>query len=45
MQIASDIKTELWNTIVVDLQQAGWTITSKCSVFDAGIDYDALMLK
>jgi nicotinate-nucleotide pyrophosphorylase len=45
MQIASGIKTELWNTIIADLQQAGWKITSKYNGFDAGIDYDALTLE
>lgn len=44
MQKASDIKTELWNTIITDLQQAGWQMTSKYNGFDAGIDYDALTL-
>ncbi|MBX2915589.1 MAG: hypothetical protein KF856_10010 [Cyclobacteriaceae bacterium] len=44
MQKASDIKTELWNTIIADLQKTGWAITSKYNGFDAGIDYDALTL-
>jgi hypothetical protein len=45
MKVASDIKTELWNTVIADLQQEGWKITSKYDGFDAGIDYDALTLK
>ena len=44
MQIASDIKTKIWNTIIADLQQSGWKITNKYNGFDAGIDYDALTL-
>jgi hypothetical protein len=44
MQKASDIKTELWNAIIADLQQAGWKMTAKYNGFDAGIGYDALTL-
>ncbi|MBX2898158.1 MAG: hypothetical protein KF775_00820 [Cyclobacteriaceae bacterium] len=45
MKVANCIKTELWNRIIDDLLQAGWSITRKYDGFDAGIDYNAFVLE
>jgi len=43
--IATTIKTDLWHTIIEDLQTDGWKITQQYEGMDAGIDYNAYTLK
>ena len=45
MKIATDIKTEDWNRIIQGLLEEGWKMKNKYRGFDAGIDYDFLVLK
>ena len=45
MKIATDIKTEDWNRIIEGLIGEGWKMKNKYLGFDAGIDYDYLVLK
>ena len=42
---AVDIKTEIWNNIIAELQNNGWDTIFKYEGFDVGIDYDAITLK
>ena len=44
MKIAIDIKTEDWNNIINVLICEGWEMKSKYDSFDAGIDFDFLIL-
>jgi hypothetical protein len=45
LKIATDIKTEDWNKIIEGLMKDGWKLKMKYDGFDAGIDFDFLMLK
>ena len=44
MKVAINIKTEDWNRIIAGLVNKGWKINSKYDGFDAGIDFDFLVL-
>ena len=41
---AIDIKTELWNQIIDLLTNQGWRVGYKYNGFDAGIDFDFVIL-
>ena len=45
MKIATDIKTENWNRIIQGLIDDDWKLKMKYDGFDAGIDFDFLVLK
>ncbi|HUM51688.1 MAG TPA: hypothetical protein PK431_07715 [Chitinophagales bacterium] len=45
MKIATGILTEDWNRIIEELMNDGWKVISKYEGFDAGIDFDFLILK
>lgn len=45
MKIATDVKTADWNSIVEGLREDGWKMSNKYLGFDAGIDYDFLVLR
>lgn len=45
MKTATDIKTADWNRIISGLQLEGWMVVSKYDEFDAGIDFDFLILR
>ena len=45
MKIATEIKTEEWNRVIKGLIDEGWEIKMKYDEFDAGIDFDFLILK
>ena len=45
MKIATNIKTEDWNRIISGLKSENWKVESKYDEFDAGIDFDFLILK
>jgi hypothetical protein len=45
LKIATNIKTEDWNRIISGLKTESWTVDSKYNEFDAGIDFDFLVLK
>ena len=42
---AVDIPTDLWNDIITRLVAGGWNVIEKYDNFDAGIDYDSLILE
>lgn len=44
MKVAINIKTEDWNRIIAGLVNDDWKIKSKYDGFDAGIDFDFLIL-
>ncbi len=44
MKVATGIKTEDWNRIINGLIDDGWKMKSKYDQFDAGIDFDFLIL-
>jgi len=44
MKVAINIKTEDWNKIINGLVNDGWKVISKYYGFDAGIDFDFLIL-
>jgi hypothetical protein len=45
MIIAIDIETGVWNNIISLLIQNEWMVMYKYDAFDAGIDYDLIMLE
>ena len=45
MKIAINIKTEEWNRIIKGLIREEWKVEMKYDEFDAGIDFDFLVLK
>jgi hypothetical protein len=45
MITAIDIKTELWNTIIETLINDDWKVIYKYDAFDAGIDFDLIILE
>lgn len=45
MITAVDIKTELWNEVFDYLINDGWIVMYKYDGFDAGIDYDLIILE
>lgn len=45
MKVAINIKTEDWNKIISALLVDGWKMKSKYSGFDAGIDFDFLIMR
>lgn len=45
MKIATGIPTEDWNRILSGLRADGWRIVSRYDEFDAGIDFDFVILK
>ncbi len=44
MKIATNIETTEWNRIIKGLIADGWILTHKYDAFDAGIDFDFLIL-
>lgn len=40
-----DIETEQWNSILKHCIKNGWSIEYKYNEFDAGIDYDLVILR
>lgn len=44
MKVAINIKTEDWNRIITGLVNDDWKMKSKYDGFDAGIDFDFLIL-
>ncbi len=44
MRVAINIKTEDWNKVIKGLVNDGWKVKSKYNGFDAGIDFDFLIL-
>jgi len=44
MKVAINIKTEEWNRIICGLTNENWKVKSKYDGFDAGIDFDFLIL-
>lgn len=40
-----DIKTELWNDIIEMLMNDQWSVIYKYDAFDAGIDFDLIVLE
>jgi len=45
MQTATDIETELWNRLIAQHINDGWKLTYKYDNFDAGIDFDFIILE
>ncbi|NEM96340.1 hypothetical protein [Pontibacter burrus] len=45
MVIAIGIETELWSRIIRMLRNEGWKVLYKYDNFDAGIDFDFIILK
>ncbi|WP_242927077.1 hypothetical protein [Pontibacter vulgaris] len=45
MKTATGIKTEDWNRIIRGLLDEGWVVSAKYDGFDAGIDYDFIILR
>jgi hypothetical protein len=45
MIVAINIKTEVWNAIITLMTNRGWLITYKYDEFDAGIDFDFVVLE
>ena len=39
-RIATDIKTEVWYSIIESLKKDGWKVTTEYNQFDKGIDFD-----
>jgi hypothetical protein len=44
MKVAINIKTEDWNNIITNLLNENWKVKSKYDGFDAGIDFDFLIM-
>ena len=44
MKVAINIKTEDWNRIIAGLVKENWKLKSKYNGYDAGIDFDFLIL-
>jgi hypothetical protein len=42
---AINVSTDKWNEIIIELRLKGWVVSSKCYGFDAGIDFDFLILR
>jgi len=42
---ATDIDTALWNRIILHYKDAGWLPAYMYDAFDAGIDYNLIVLK
>lgn len=44
-KIATGIDTLLWKKVVVELYQEGWKVIEKYENFDAGVDFDFILLR